>query len=509
MTSVLLLADGPVQVSLMARLATLLRQSGIESKIVLVDYFTYLYGKDFLDSTVDQTGIEMITTEELFKSWQSKGKPNMPLDLSEFFQNWQNRYTQSRDIDSLLRTDIYTNSFERTFTYLPIDKDWVLKSHYDILHWCESIILSEMPRLLVSINSNLLPTNVFFEMSRKLEIVMITFVDSRIQNRWVPRYDAGYGMSSDLQKYILGSEYVYANNREVEQFIESFKFKKSGSYKSLAESMIRSSERFEGHILRYLQRLLSELLSWMKYSIKALINGPGSRGFKVRRFDQSFPRVCLSEFKRRIFPFAIRFDSRFQKKFDGTDYFYWALHDRPEMSGLVLGDGRDEVEYLLKFADILPSDTHVVVKETPLIFGLRSKGFYKHISGHPRVILANPYMSSKPLIQNAKGVVGMSGTVLLEAAILSTPSWALGKPEFLPVLYGNGWDGLPEFVKKSIAGVDEDDLLAQKLRLRKYLKFIFDNSTSGDSSLSNTDEPADMEYDLQRMTREILKHFQD
>ena len=506
MTTVLLLANQPIQVSLMGRLGVLLRQSGIESKVILVDYFTYLYGKDFLNTTVDKTGIEIITSEVLFRSWQSKGKPNLPLDLSEFFQKWQNQYTYSRDIKALLRTDIYTNSFERTFTYLPIDKDWVLKSHYDILNWCESIILSEMPQVIVAINSNLLPTNVFVEMSRKLEIKMVSFLDSRIQNRWVPRYDAGYGMDSDLQRTILCSEYIPNENREVEQFIEGFKFKKSGSYKSIAESMIRSSQRFDGHILRYLYRLVSEILSWIKYSIKALINGPKSRGFKVRRFDQSFPRVCLSEFKRRIFPFTIRFDSRFKKNFDEVNkYFYWALHDRPEYSGLVLGDGRDEVEELLKFADLLPVEAYVVVKDTPAIFGLRTKGFYKYLSSHPKVILANPYISSKPLIQHATGVVGMSGTVLLEASILSTPSWAIGKPEFLPVLYGSGWEGLDDFIKKSMDGIDEIDIAAQKLRLRKYLKFIFDNSTSADSSLQQTDDPADMEYDLQRMQREIVK----
>ena len=111
-------------------------------------------------------------------------------------------------------------------------------------------------------------------------------------------------------------------------------------------------------------------------------------------------------------------------------------------------------------------------------------------------------MSSRPFIDRSLGVVGISGTVLLEAAILQKPSWAFGKPEFAPILYGSGYEGIDRFISECLVFSAYTSEMA--LKLRKYLKFIFDNSTVADSSLQRTQDPELQNYNIARMFKLIM-----
>jgi hypothetical protein len=508
MVDVVLLADQPFQIVLCSQVAKLLRSQKISSKIVLVDYFTFIYGQDFIMNEARKSGVQIITAENMFREWQSKGEPVIPEDYSQYLNYWSSNFCRARSLDTLLRTDLYTNAFERQAMLLPLSENWKKKIHYDTLKWCENIFNKLKPRLFISISMNLLPTNALYELSNYNRISFVSFLDSRISNRWVARTDLGYGMSQSLYLQIISNEYISKDNREVEQFLRAFKLKVGGSYNSLAQEIISGSNKYSGSLLKFVKLFIFELISWFRMSIKMLIFGSRRRAFKVRRLDQSFPRHVIFEFKRRLGPFRIRFDKHFISDTSTlANFFYWALHDRPEGSGLVLGDGKDEVEELLRFADLLPENTFLAVKETPLIYGIRSRKFYTRLIDHPRIVLIDPFVDSKEMILKSEAVVGISGTVLLEAAMLSRPSWAIGKPEFLPALVGSGWQNLDTFVSRVLnKSISIEDI---EIRIRKYLKFIFDNSTIGDSSLGGNENPNphEMKHDVQRIFENIVSNL--
>ena len=96
----------------------------------------------------------------------------------------------------------------------------------------------------------------------------------------------------------------------------------------------------------------------------------------------------------------------------------------------------------------------MVVKENPMMIGDRRKKFYRWVSRQASVILVDPLMSSYELIINSKGVIGISGTALLEAAILGKPTHAFGHPEFRDFMTSSGYDDLDKFFHLALS----DDL---------------------------------------------------
>ena len=487
----------------MAVLSKKLIDSGITCKIVLVDYFTYLYGKDFIIKMQNENRCEIITSEELFRTWQIDSNPTVTHQTANaYFLYWSNKYARKRSLETILRTDAYSNNFERSLSCFDVSKDWVTQSHYDILKWCEEIIIQNNPELFVSIDMELLPTNVMFEMSQTLDIPFITFIDSRILNRWVARKDLAYGMSEELQTNIFTRSYEPDNSSDVENFIRYFKLTHIGAYNSLSSNLSANSRKYFAHIVRYLQIFLFDLLKYFLWVLKMLRSGPNSRAFKVIRFDQSFGKLWKSEFRRLILPYKIRFHKEFIDNADHAEnFFFWSLHDRPEGSGLVQGDGLDEIDILIKFARFLPSNTKVLVKESALIYGLRNESIYKKLLLETNIILVNPFVNSREFILKSVGVVGISGTVLLEAGILEKPCWAIGNPEFAPALCGFGFEGINEFISSCINGTINTSKL--KLRIRQYLRYVFENSTVVDLPLSRTHDPDLIKYNIERMFNTI------
>tara|TARA_Y100000385_G_scaffold197091_1_gene204068 strand:- start:477 stop:1976 length:1500 start_codon:yes stop_codon:yes gene_type:complete len=133
------------------------------------------------------------------------------------------------------------------------------------------------------------------------------------------------------------------------------------------------------------------------------------------------------------------------------DFFYFPLHLRPESSILTLGRGLDDEVALEYVVRKLPKEAYLVVKENPTMIGDRRKKFYRWISRQSSVILVDPLMSSYELIINSKGVIGISGTALLEAAIFGKPTHAFGHPEFRDFLSSYGYDNLDNYFHLSLS----------------------------------------------------------
>jgi len=468
LSKVLLLAKEPNQLTVMAKLAEKLIDSGILCKIVLVDYFTYVYGKDFIIKLQNEYDCKIITSEKIFRTWQVNSNPTTShQSIQSYFSYWSEKFANKRTLEKVLKTDAYSNNYERGLSCFEISNEWVLQSHYDVLKWCEEVTTKHNPDLFVSIDIELLPTNVFFEMSCKYE-------------------------SKD--------------NPDVENFIKYFTLTNIGSYNSLSSNLNSNSRKYFSHIFRYFQILSFDLLKYFWWVLKMIKSSFTTRAFKVIRFDQSFRKLWKSEFKRLIAPYKIRFDKKFITKVDGIEkFFFWSLHDRPEGSGLVQGDGLDEIDILIEFARLVPKSTKILVKENSLIYGLRSNSIYNRLLLESNIILVNPFVSSREFIARSVAVVGISGTVLLEAGMLNKPSWALGSPEFAPALCGFGFDGIQKFISDCIT--NSVDISKIEIRIRQYLKFIFENSTIVDSSISRTHNLGLMNYNIERMFNIVMNEL--
>ena len=175
---------------------------------------------------------------------------------------------------------------------------------------------------------------------------------------------------------------------------------------------------------------------------------------------------------------------------------------RPEGSVLVLGNAKEEITELLKAANHLPENYFLAVKENPEMFGLRERGFYRRLKSHKRIILVDPFFSTFSLIQGSQGVIGISGTVLLEAALFDKPSCALGHPEFVGFLAESGWESSQQFFLKVLRG-DYQDVYA---RILPYLAYILANSDEIGIPFEGDLETSEAQTMIENFARRILNY---
>ncbi len=100
--------------------------------------------------------------------------------------------------------------------------------------------------------------------------------------------------------------------------------------------------------------------------------------------------------------------------------------------------------------------------------GLREKGFKERIESLAGVRFVDPRVPTAPLLEKSCGVVSLSGTALLEAAVIGKPAWALGRPEFEYILDARGPDALITFIKEIEQGVAPD----RGHRVEAYLRYL-------------------------------------
>jgi hypothetical protein len=125
---------------------------------------------------------------------------------------------------------------------------------------------------------------------------------------------------------------------------------------------------------------------------------------------------------------------------------------------------------------LIPNGYFLAVKENPEMFGLRAPGFYRRLKRHPKIILIDVCVPTYSLIQNSMGVIGISGTVLLESTFFGKPSCALGRPEFEKFISANGWNSVERFIH---------DVLTQKYsdpleKILPYVAYVLNNSSAKD-----------------------------
>ena len=124
----------------------------------------------------------------------------------------------------------------------------------------------------------------------------------------------------------------------------------------------------------------------------------------------------------------------------------------------------------------------------------------RRLARQPNLLWAPRFSHSLSWIREAKGVLGISGTSLLEAAFLDIPAFAFGAPEYLPCVWSKNDTSHAQFIKGCIDG----SLQSRSDILLDYLKYVFSYSSDYDSMLNALSDPREMQKDIQRMSSEIL-----
>lgn len=440
--NILGLADQPWQTEILASFFHYIKSenANIEPKLAVADYFSILHAPEFLSSLKKSVDFDLHDLGSLYKSWQAEFLPS-ETDSQFIIESWFDRYKPTRTIDQISASNQLIFGWERTKYYLPLKTEWKNRIISDTIVYFEQLLESMTPDLVISIERVNLAFNVVYEMCKSKGIPFLLVTQSRIQNRWTYRLDFGLGSNRPLFYH----PYVDAITREqmgaqAEVFLREFEVGKSPLYISNAS---RLSSLVNGSFIKriyyaFFGDLQNGVINWKRLIKKIVLRAVLRRrhyAFKVKRLEQNLVKLTLWEIKQAL-TFSLRlvgFHFWGKTKFEpNSKYLLWCLHARPEDSTSVLGLGLDEVELLLETASKITDGTVLVVKEHPLMFGIRNLGFYKQLRINPKVVLVDPFINTQSLMRNENclGTIGLSGTFLLEAVLISKGAFAFGVPEF-------------------------------------------------------------------------------
>ncbi|UTW67156.1 hypothetical protein KFE94_03290 [bacterium SCSIO 12643] len=113
------------------------------------------------------------------------------------------------------------------------------------------------------------------------------------------------------------------------------------------------------------------------------------------------------------------------------DFVLFTLHKQPEAS--IDNTGRyfeNQFEIIKNIWRILPQDTFLIVKEHTNAIGDRNLDFYYRIQALKNVEFVEYRADSYSLIDKAKAVFTISGTIAYEAALMKTPAFT-----FIPIFF--------------------------------------------------------------------------
>ena len=480
----MLLVDQPWQANLGLRMAKAAKRvnPSLQFSIVFTDYFTFFLRRDYLVGVKNAFDGNIWTQEDIYRSWQIEtNQPNVDQD---FLNQWERANCSKRTLEEIARTNQWLYGNERDKYQRRISNAWKDRILLDTINWCEMLIDKIEPDFIVSIERCTLPTNLLYQMSLKRSIPFKTFIPARIENRWIVRSDLAYGMSPELREKILVDYSDEHSLALAEQFAEDMVLNRLGSYHSPSHRIVMDSAVKKSAVLQNLKRELRKLVGRIYGRI---FIQPKERSIEAVRVLENFVALSLVEFKQILVAYSHHLGLRIwgENFLPKEPYFFWALHMRPEGSVLVLGDAREEIAELIRTADLIPRGYKLAVKENPEMFGLREFGFYRKLKKHKKIILLDPHFPTFEIIRASSGVIGISGTVLMEAALFEKPSYALGNPEFVGFLVGSGWNGQEVFFQNVLS----KDFENPRKTMLPYLAYVlsegFENSIAFEGDLQS------------------------
>jgi hypothetical protein len=119
------------------------------------------------------------------------------------------------------------------------------------------------------------------------------------------------------------------------------------------------------------------------------------------------------------------------RKLDGQRFAFFPLHAEPEISLLVYARPfLNQIEVIRAFAESLPVDMILLVKEHPWMVGKRKNSYFEKLLNIPRVRLVSPTIKTTDILPHADLITVISGSVALEAIIHKKPAITLGEVPF-------------------------------------------------------------------------------
>lgn len=160
-------------------------------------------------------------------------------------------------------------------------------------------------------------------------------------------------------------------------------------------------------------------------------------------------------------------------------YYYYSMNLEPEAVVQYLADGlyTNQVKLIQNIASQLPPNSHLYVKDHIVEYGYRDYSDYMKLKQLHNVKLIHPTVRGSTLIKNAKAVIAICGTAILEAMIFKKTSYIFGNFYYTlskNVFYVKNIKELRQLLYSQPVFSSDD----YKLFLSSYLKSVYIGSVS-------------------------------
>jgi len=439
----------PWESELMLDVLARIKDSGKDVNVAMIvaDTFQMRYEKhkNTLEKNASEYGIKIFVLEEYFNKWNKKQKANELND--RYILNNAKNYNIKSSTRVLMRSDHIFSCYERSPYYGQVKEGKQYEIFNDILVWVKKVIENYKPDLIFTFGNNYLVKNIIYQISLAVNVRFLTLITARLHGYYYFHDSFGVGVSNEIMSMLPNITDMDRENAY--NFLCDVRSKQIDKklYSGMTESRVNLLQKGKKEPIKYLLYESVQLMRAIINPIRYYMNGEkdifnevvyGSSLWRVQLFEL---RVFINKIKYLILPLENSINS-----VPDYPYILYPLHVRPESTTLTLGAGADDEEVIDFIDRRIPIGVKLLVKENPAMIGERKKSFYKYLKKKRNVVLVDPMVSTIDLVKNALGVVGISGTMLLEAALENIPVHALGWPEYREFLSSYGWDSLDEFM---------------------------------------------------------------
>jgi len=395
-------------------------------------------------------------------------------------------------------------SWREIFLYkvLDINYDYFLKLASQLYQFFSFIFKEEKPDVVISEPPAGLFHQVVWLFCKKNSVPYLALGSSKFSDR-IDIYDEDFTSSKYEETFSsLGAGGFGAGEEKfAKDFADNFISHKSlPSYMGLAKIHV-SQVGIIAHFFRRIGEAGPSLLQYLK------------RRKYFKDFDyeseailKSVPMAFWKTEKRK---FRIFLQNRIFKDLNGDkDFFLFPLHFQPEASTSVYATYYcDQLNTIKNIALTLPLPYKLYLKEHPVAVGTRPKSFYNKLKEIPNVVLISPYESTEKLIRNSLGVVTLTSTMGMEAALAGKPVYVLGS-----VFYSyhplcrivKSFEDLKEKIKRDL--VNKPDIRDLENINNRFIISYYRNTTKGDIlSVGEKDDANDYKLIFQDLRKAAAK----
>jgi hypothetical protein len=435
----------------MAALAEQLREEGHEPLVAHCDYYNF----------IDDNHIKSFYQNRGFTDWvnfadeyENLYSGNWSVDW-DYLRNFESTYCDSKNLKQLVMSDpLLSREHHFRFPYMtPIrSREQVLCWTESMLRWIIGLLDDFDPDLVFTYRRNYFIKNAVAQISASTELPMFTLLRSRIDDYC--HISTEFGLGTDTQvEHRLQNEETWETVADGRSYVKEFRegSDTGGLYGA------RSQQRIEHKKLFTLPEIGKEfaknVASLGLKSLRREKRKYRGRFFAKNYFNSHRPSVVGFHTRIAYNRLKYRLKNPFTSELPKQPFVYVPLHTLPESSTLTLSTEYYEPDLIRFIAKELPIEFEIAVKENPNMVGTRPFSYYEELKRNPRVRLLDPKIQSKRLIREANGVCGISGTALLEATMLDTPTHYFGCPEFDAVLEYKGHSEFDQFADACAKGV--------------------------------------------------------